>query len=88
MVTFAQGQASQEELAAQDLLDSKFRLVLVAANRAEQLMRGARPKVDSVSRKPTVIAMREIEKNLIDWGYGQATPEPAAAEPESEPASA
>ena len=88
MVNLAQGQTSQEELAAQEQLDSKFRLVLVAANRAEQLMRGARPKVDLASRKPTVIAMREIEKNLIDWGYGKATSEPAAVEPESEPASA
>jgi DNA-directed RNA polymerase omega subunit len=88
MVYSPQGQESQAELAGQGLLDSKFRLVLVAANRAEQLMRGARPKVDLASRKPTVIAMREVEKNLIDWGYGQATPEPAAAEPESEPASA
>lgn len=69
-------------------LDSKFRLVLVAANRAEQLMRGARPKIDMPSRKPTVIAMREIEKSLIDWGYGQAAPEPAADDAESEPASA
>ena len=28
-------------------VDSKFRLVLLIARRAEQLMRGARPKVES-----------------------------------------
>ena len=28
-------------------VDSKFRLVLVAASRAEQLIRGAKPKIES-----------------------------------------
>lgn len=55
-------------------MDSKFRFVLVASNRAEQLMRGASPKIDSASSKPTVVAMREVEKKMIEWGYG---PEPA-----------
>lgn len=69
-------------------LDSKFRFVLIAANRAEQLMRGARPKLDMPSRKPTVVAMREIEKNMVDWGYGQPAEEPLEAEPEGESAGA
>ncbi|HEX7185737.1 MAG TPA: DNA-directed RNA polymerase subunit omega [Thermoanaerobaculia bacterium] len=60
-------------------IDSKFRLVLVAANRAEQLMRGARAKVEAGKRKPTRIAMDEVEQNLVDWGYGPAPqPEPEA----------
>lgn len=53
-------------------VDSKFRFVLLAATRAEQLMRGARPKVDSVSRKPTVTAMRELSQSNVDWDYGPA----------------
>jgi len=65
-------------------VDSKFRLVLVAATRAEQLIRGARPKVEAGKRKPTKIAMEEVNNNLIDWGYGPAPqPEPA---PEAESA--
>lgn len=51
-------------------IDSKFRFVLIAANRAEQLMRGARPKADGAGRKPTVAAMREVERDLVEWAYG------------------
>jgi DNA-directed RNA polymerase omega subunit len=51
-------------------VDSKFRLVLVAANRAEQLMRGARPKVETGKKKPTRLAMEEVASNLVEWGYG------------------
>ncbi len=87
MVTTPQEKDSSEPMDVESL-DSKFRFVLVAANRAEQLMRGARPKIDMPSRKPTVVAMREIEKNLVDWGYGQPAEEPAEAEAEGETAGA
>jgi DNA-directed RNA polymerase subunit omega len=67
-------------------VDSKFRLVLVAANRAEQIMRGARPKVESGKQKPTRVAMHEVAQNLVDWGYGPAPVpvEEAAAEGEAQ----
>lgn len=61
-----------------DKIDSKFRYVLVAAQRAEQLMRGARPKSDSAIGKPTRIAMQEIDADLVQWGLGPA-PEPEVA---------
>jgi DNA-directed RNA polymerase omega subunit len=62
------------------VIDSKFRRVLVAANRAEQLMRGARAKVETGKRKPTRIAMEEIDHSLVEWGYGPPPqPEPTAA---------
>ena len=57
-------------------LDSKFRFVLVAARRAEQIVRGAAPKLEHPHRKPTKTAMQEIQEDRIDWGYG---PEPSAA---------
>ncbi|MFL6196439.1 MAG: DNA-directed RNA polymerase subunit omega [Thermoanaerobaculia bacterium] len=72
-------------------MDSKFRRVLVAANRAEQLMRGARPKIEG-KRKPTRLALEEVDQNMIDWGYGpapQQQPEEAeapAAEEQPQPA--
>lgn len=62
-------------------MDSKFRYVLVAARRAEQLVRGAQPKVENPSRKSTRVAMAEIKSSLVDWGYGQ--PPAAAAEGEA-----
>jgi len=62
-------------------LDSKFRYVLLAAGRAEQLMRGARPKIDSRPRKPTVMAMDEVNRDLVAWEYGPAPePEPPQVE--------
>ncbi len=64
-------------------MDSKFRRVLVAASRAEQLMRGARPKVEAGKRKPTRIALEELDNKLVDWGLRPRRPVP---EPEEAPA--
>ena len=72
-----------------DKVDSKFRFVLVAAARAEQMMRGARPKVEPGQNKPGRVAMQEIREGAVDWGYGPAPErvadggEGAAEEPES-----
>jgi DNA-directed RNA polymerase omega subunit len=52
-------------------VDSKFRLALLIARRAEQLMRGARPKIETDRPvKPTRLAALEFEQNLIRWDYG------------------
>ncbi len=53
-------------------VDSKFRLVLLVARRAEQLLRGARPKVETDRPlKPTKLAAVEFEENRIRWDYGE-----------------
>jgi len=53
-------------------VDSKFRLVLLIARRAEQLMRGARPKLKSDRPvKPTRLAAEEFEQDQIRWDYGE-----------------
>ena len=55
-----------------DGVDSKFRLVLLIARRAEQLMRGARPKLESDRPlKPTRLAAAEFEQNQVRWGLGE-----------------
>ncbi len=51
-------------------IDSKFRFILLAAERAEQMMRGAPPKLETDDRKPTQVAMDEIMNDLIEWDYG------------------
>jgi DNA-directed RNA polymerase omega subunit len=61
-------------------MDSKFRRVLVAASRAEQLMRGARPKIEAGKRKPTRVALEEVDHSMIEWGYGPPPPPPPEAE--------
>ena len=68
-------------------IDSKFRRVLVAAHRAEQLMKGARAKVESSKRKPTRVAMEEVDRSLVEWGYGPPpAPEPQPAAEGEQPA--
>lgn len=52
-------------------VDSKFRLVLLIARRAEQLIRGARPKLETDRpMKPTRLAAAEFEANQIRWASG------------------
>jgi DNA-directed RNA polymerase omega subunit len=52
-------------------VDSKFRLVLLIARRAEQLMRGARPKLETERpSKPVRLAADEFEQSRIRWDYG------------------
>jgi DNA-directed RNA polymerase omega subunit len=46
-------------------IDSKFRLVLIAAQRAEQLILGATPKVKSAHNKATYTAIQEVKSDLI-----------------------
>jgi DNA-directed RNA polymerase omega subunit len=46
-------------------IDSKYRLVLLAAKRSKQLQRGARPRLQSSAKKTTRIALEEIQHGLI-----------------------
>ena len=61
-------------------IDSKFRFVLLASNRAEQIMRGAQPKMDLPGAKLTRVAMEEILEDRISWDYGpEESPEDGGA---------
>jgi DNA-directed RNA polymerase omega subunit len=50
-------------------LDSKYRLILVAAQRSKQLQKGARPRVemDVQRHKPTRIALEEVQRGVINF---------------------
>jgi len=48
-------------------IDSKFRFILVAADRAKQLQNGAPPRLEVKSTKPAYVALREAEQNLIKY---------------------
>lgn len=62
-----------EEETAGDLarpqMDSKYRMIIVAAQRSKQLQRGARPRVemDTQRHKPTRIALEEVHQGKIDF---------------------
>lgn len=51
------------------VLDSKYRMILVAAQRSKQLQRNARPRVgmDAAKHKPTRIALEEVKKELVNF---------------------
>ena len=65
-------------------VDSKFRFITVAAQRAKQLQNGARPRVDARSRKPTRIAMQEVLAEAVSWDMKDEVP-PAAPTPMAAP---
>ena len=50
-----------------DDVENRFELVMVASKRARQIAtQGKDPMIDVSDDKPPVIALREIEKGLID----------------------
>ena len=50
-------------------IDSRFRLVLVAAQRSKQLQRGALSRIgaDPKRRRPTSIALEEVKQGLVPF---------------------
>ncbi|HEX8070967.1 MAG TPA: DNA-directed RNA polymerase subunit omega [Pyrinomonadaceae bacterium] len=65
-------QAEHETEAAEQAtpqLDSKYRMIIVAAQRSKQLQRGARPRVelDLQRHKPTRIALEEVQQGKISF---------------------
>ncbi|HXG93184.1 MAG TPA: DNA-directed RNA polymerase subunit omega [Blastocatellia bacterium] len=48
-------------------IDSKYRLVLLAAKRSKQIQKGAKPRVQTSAKKPTRIALEEVERGLVSY---------------------
>jgi DNA-directed RNA polymerase subunit omega len=48
-------------------IDSKYRMILIAARRARQLQAGARPLVQSSHKKVTRMAMAEVSAGLVPF---------------------
>jgi len=50
-------------------IDSKYRLIIVAAKRSKQLQRGARPRIDidPAKHKPTRIALEEVIQGTVGF---------------------
>lgn len=57
---------STEQTQSQEI-DSKYRLIILAAKRSKQLQRGARPRIDidPTKHKPTRIALEEVVQGKI-----------------------
>lgn len=50
-------------------IDSKYRMIIVAAQRSKQIQRGARPRVDMDPQrhKPTRVALEEVQRGKVDF---------------------
>ncbi|HYE64315.1 MAG TPA: DNA-directed RNA polymerase subunit omega [Pyrinomonadaceae bacterium] len=50
-------------------MDSKYRLIIVAAKRSKQIQRGARPRIDidPQKHKPTRIALEEVMRGKVGF---------------------
>ncbi len=54
-------------------IDSKYRLIILAAKRSKQLQRGARPRIDidPAKHKPTRIALEEVMRGKVNFSLNR-----------------
>ncbi len=62
-------------------VESKFRLVHIVSRRAEQLVQGARPKLETKHAKVTRVALEEVGKDLVKWQLAAPAEAPAEVPP-------
>ena len=64
-----EGAEQQEEIIDPPEIDSKYRRIILAAQRSKQLQRGANPRVglDPRKTKPTRIAMKEFDEKKVNF---------------------
>ncbi|MGH9469128.1 MAG: DNA-directed RNA polymerase subunit omega [Terriglobia bacterium] len=65
-------------------MDSKFRFILVAAKRARQLQAGAKPLVQTPYKKPTKVAVAELEAGLVPFELAPELSKQSAGDREKE----
>ena len=60
--------ATADETPAPEI-DSKYRLIILAAKRSKQLQRGARPRIDidTLKHKNTRIALEEVMQGRVNF---------------------
>jgi DNA-directed RNA polymerase omega subunit len=65
-------ESALDEIQAPEV-DSKYRLIILAAKRSKQLQRGARPRIeiDPVKHKPTRIALEEVIRGKVNFTVTQ-----------------
>ncbi len=52
-------------------IDSKYRLVAIASQRAKELSLGVKPKIQSKSKKTTSVAIEESVSNVLEFLTGE-----------------
>jgi len=61
-------------------VDSKYRMIILAAKRSKQLQRGANPRIeiDPQKHKPTRIALEEVMRGRVHFDIKPDSKSPAA----------
>ena len=69
VVEIEENENEVEEIIDPPDIDSKYRMIILAAQRSKQLQRGAISRVDIDTRKskPTRVAMKEIENRKVNF---------------------
>ncbi|MBN2241976.1 MAG: DNA-directed RNA polymerase subunit omega [Acidobacteria bacterium] len=57
-------------------IGSKYRFIILAAERAKQLQNNAKPKIKTKSTKPAFIAMKELQEDVLSFKI-ETPPDPA-----------
>ena len=78
MSLIEEAEATAAETPAPEI-DSKYRLIILAAKRSKQLQRGARPRIDidALKHKNTRIALEEVMQGRVNFSKTDGDGEPA-----------
>ena len=79
MATTTELAETEMEAASVPEVDSKYRLIILAAKRSKQLQRGANPRIDidPQKHKPTRIALEEVIRGRVHFEVKQKDPQAA-----------
>lgn len=79
MATTTELVENEMEAAGAREVDSKYRLIILAAKRSKQLQRGATPRIDidPQKHKPTRIALEEVIRGRVHFSIKQPDPDAA-----------
>jgi DNA-directed RNA polymerase subunit omega len=69
MTNSAEAYNDETDEKVQPDIDSKYRLIIVAAKRSKQIQRGAHPRVemDTQKHKPTRVALEELNQKKVPF---------------------
>lgn len=55
---------------------NRYRLVILASQRARQLHAGVQARIDPKGHKPTEVAVEEVKEGLVEWQEKDANDQP------------
>ena len=72
--TKAKAKAKPKEPTKEEM--NRYRLVILASQRARQLQAGVQARIDPKGHKPTEVAVDEVKEGLVEWQEKDANDQP------------